>query len=106
MEQLELVAINWFELWKQMGGEGHITYMNNYIIVPIFANYGLRFKKNENLILLFFSKYIAKILYEFTDFHASIPMFKDEEYYNKYNDVCQILLEYLFFQKFRDNLQY
>ncbi len=60
MEQLELVAINWFELWKQMGGEGHTTYMNNYIIVPIFANYGVRIKKNENLILLFFSKYIAK----------------------------------------------
>ena len=67
------------------------TYMNNYIIVPIFANYGLRFKKNENLILLFFSKYIAKILYEFTDFHASIPMFKDEEYYNNvYKHNCDV----------------
>jgi hypothetical protein len=91
MEQLELVVINWFELWKQMGGEGHITYMNNYIIVPIFANYGIRLKKNENLILLFFSKYIAKILYEFTDFDASIPIFKDEDYYNNvYKHNCDV----------------
>lgn len=90
MEQLELVAINWFELWKQIGGEGHITYVNNYIIVPIFANYGIT-SKNENLILLFFSKYIAKILYEFTDFDASIPIFKDEEYYNNvYKHNCDV----------------
>lgn len=91
MEQLELVAINWFELWKQLGGEGHTTYMNNYIIVPIFSNYGVKLKKNENLILLFFSKYIAKILYEFTDFDASMPMFKDEEYYNNvYKHNCDV----------------
>jgi len=92
MEQLELVAVNWFELWKKLGGEGHNTYINNYIIVPIFANYGIILKKNENLILLFFSKYIAKILYEFTDFDASyIPVFKGEEYYNNvYKHNCDI----------------
>jgi len=98
MEQLELVAINWFELWKQIGGEGHITYINNFIILPIFANYDVRLKKNENLILLFFSKYIAKILYEFTNFDASMPIFKDEEYYNnvyKYNcDVWGFIMSY------------
>ena len=91
MEQLELIAINWFELWKQIGGEGHITYINNYIIFPIFANYDVRLKKNENLILLFFSKYIAKILYEFTNFDASMPIFKDEEYYNNvYKHNCDV----------------
>ena len=38
MDQLELIAINWFELWKNIGGEGHISYINSYIIHPIFIN--------------------------------------------------------------------
>ena len=98
MEQLELIAINWFELWKKIGGEGHIIYINNYIILPIFASYDVRIKNNDNLILLFFSKYIAKILYEFTDFDAFVPIFKEKDYYNnvyKYNcDIWGFIMAY------------
>ena len=44
-----------------------------------------------NYVLIFFSKYIAKILYEFTDFESSVPIFKDEQYYNNvYKHNCDV----------------
>lgn len=91
MDQLELIAINWFELWKNIGGEGHNSYINSYIIHPIFTNYGIQIKKNDNLILIFFSKYIANILYHYTNLDEDRRFFDEETYYNEvYKHNCDI----------------
>lgn len=93
MEQLELIAINWFELWKDLAGDGHIEYINNYIIIPIFLNYGIKvnMRKPDNIILLFVSKYLARIFYEYTNFNTLVPVFEEEKYYNEvYKNNCDI----------------
>jgi hypothetical protein len=98
IQQLEFIAINWIELWRKTVGGGHIEHIEKHILYPIFLIYNIPLKNTDFLFLLFASKYIAKILYEYTDFTLTIPKFKYQEYYNdvyKYNcDIWGFIISY------------
>ena len=95
--QLQIIMINYYNIWRETHNGGHDDYINDYWLPPIFKIYA---NNNELLIknsyVLLFSAYCAAILLKFTNFTTGI--FNDVQYFQdvySYNgDIWGLLVCY------------